>query len=114
PLLPGRWEPNGVSRRVRQPLNSIRPSMGRGGFGSRPYNPPFMREAEIVRQLRLLRKDDANRAPGPGGRKGPLIRVAKIAGLHRVTLHRAIMQGVISERSRAALSRALIMLQSDS
>ena len=71
----------------------------------------FMREAEIVRQLRLLRYDDANRAPVRGGRKVPLIRVAKMAGLHRATLYRAIMQGVISERSRAALSRALIMLQ---
>jgi hypothetical protein len=75
---------------------------------------PVMRGAEIVRQLRLLRDDDANRAPVRGGRKVPLILVAKMAGLHRVTLYRATMQGRVSERSRAPLSRALIMLQLDS
>jgi hypothetical protein len=73
---------------------------------------PLMREAEIVRQLRLLVHDPDNRASVRGGRKVPLIRVAKMAGLHRVTLYRAIMEGRISERSRARLSRALIMLQS--
>ena len=80
---------------------------------SRPDNPLFMGEAEIVRELRLLRNDDANRAPVRGGRKVPLIRVAKMAGLHRVTLYRAIMQGRISDKSQEALSRALIMLQKD-
>jgi hypothetical protein len=78
---------------------------------SRPDNPLFMREAEIVRRLRLLRYDDANRAPVRGGRKVPLIRVAKMAGLHRVTLYRAIFEGRISDKTRKALSRSLIMLQ---
>ena len=90
------------------------PSMERGCFMN-PYKKSlvsrFMREAEIVRQLRLLRYDDANRAPVRGGRKVPLIRVAKMADLHRATLYRAIMEGRISERSQARLSRALIMLQ---
>ena len=70
-----------------------------------------MGEAEIVRELRLLRNDDANRAPVRGGRKVPLIRVAKMAGLHRATLYRAIFEGRISDKTRKALSPVLIMLQ---
>jgi hypothetical protein len=102
-----------VGRRVRQPLDGIAPSMERGCFMSlcekSLVSRPVMREAEIVRQLQLLRNDDANRAPVRGGRKVPLIRVAKMAGLHRATLYRAIMQGRISDKSRVALSPALIM-----
>jgi hypothetical protein len=73
----------------------------------------FMREAEIVRQLRLLRYDPDNRASVRGGRKIPLKRVAEMAGLHRVTLYRAIFEGQISDKTREALSPVLIMLQTD-
>ena len=70
-------------------------------------------EQEIIRRLRLLCNDPENRANVRGGRIIPLLRVAEFAGLHRVTLYRAIWYGRLSERSRAALSPVLIMLQTD-
>jgi hypothetical protein len=70
---------------------------------------PLMNQRDIVRELRLLRYDPAN---GRGrGRRIPINYIAKVAGLHRVTLYRAIMSGFLSEKSRSALSRALIMSQ---
>jgi hypothetical protein len=71
----------------------------------------FMSEAEIVRQLRLLRYGPDNRASVRGGRKIPLKRLAEMAGLHRATLYRAIFEGRISDKTRKALSRPLLMLQ---
>jgi len=73
----------------------------------------FMREAEVVRRLRLLRYGPDNRASVRGGRKIPLKRVAELADLHRVTLYRAIFEGRISDETREALSPVLIMLQTD-
>jgi hypothetical protein len=67
-------------------------------------------DQEIVRRLRMLRYSPDNRAPVRGGRKIPLKYVAGVANLHRATLYRVIMGGQLSERSRAALSAALIML----
>jgi hypothetical protein len=68
-------------------------------------------DQEIVRRLRLLRFSPDNRTPVRGGRKIPLKRVAEMAGVHRITLYRAIWGRYISANSRAALSHALIMLQ---
>jgi hypothetical protein len=70
-------------------------------------------EQDIIRRLRLLRHDPQNRADSRGGRKIPLRWVAEMAGLDRATLYRAIWSGRISEKSRAALSPVLIMLQTD-
>jgi hypothetical protein len=77
-----------------------------------PVNKPlFLSEEEIIRRLRLLCNDPDNRASVRGGRKIPLMWVAEMAGLHRTTLYRAMMDGRLSERSREALSPVLIMLQ---
>jgi hypothetical protein len=70
-----------------------------------------LREGEIVRRLRLLRHGPENRASVRGGRKIPLKCVAELAGLHRVTLYRAIFEGRISDKTREALSPVLNMLQ---
>jgi hypothetical protein len=68
-------------------------------------------EQEIIRRLQMLRYGSDNRANVRGGRKIPLRYVAEMAGVHRVTLYRAILQGRISGKTREALSPALIMLQ---
>ena len=73
--------------------------------------PRELRNEEIVRFLRLLRYSPDNRANVRGGRKIPLRYVAEMANLDRATLYRAMMEGRLSERSRAVLSRVLIMLQ---
>jgi hypothetical protein len=71
--------------------------------------PPLLPEGEIVRALRYYRRDPGN---GRGrGRKVQIKFIAEMAGLHRVTVYRAIWTGRISERSREALSPVLIMLQ---
>jgi hypothetical protein len=70
-----------------------------------------MSEANLIRQLRTLRHSPDNRASVRGGRKIPLRHVAEMAGLHRATLYRAIMENRISNKSREALSPVLTMLQ---
>ena len=64
---------------------------------------------EIIRQLRLLRFSPENRANVRGGRKKPLKLVAELAGLHRVTVYRAIWSGQLSKPSRTVLSPVLVM-----
>jgi len=72
---------------------------------------PDLSAAEIIRELRRLRYDPAN---GRGrGRKVPINYVAELAGLHRMTLYRAILRGQVSDKSRAALSRALYCVTID-
>jgi hypothetical protein len=66
-------------------------------------------DQEIVRRLRVLRYSPDNRAAVRGGRKIPLKRVAEMAGVHRVTLYRAILKGQLSGKSRVALSPVLMM-----
>jgi hypothetical protein len=68
---------------------------------------------EIIRRLRLLCNDPENRASVRGGRKTPLLHIAELAGLHRVTLYRAIWSGRLSEKSREALAPVLNMLQTN-
>ena len=70
-----------------------------------------MSTEEIIRRLRLLRYSPHNRANVRGGRKIPLRYVAEMAGVHRVTLYRAILRGRISDYSRSVLSPVLIMSQ---
>ena len=78
-----------------------------------PTEPPLMSEANLIRQLRTLRHSPDNRASVRGGRKIPLRHVAEMAGLHRATLYRAIMENRISNKSREALSPVLTMLQTE-
>lgn len=64
--------------------------------------------SEIVRELTRLQFDPAN---GRGkGRKVPFRHVAEMAGLHRATLYRAIMEGQISDKSCEALSPVLLFM----
>ena len=79
----------------------------------RTNTPQLLSEGEIIRRLRRLRHSPDNRASVRGGRKIPLRHVAEMAGLHRATLYRAIMENRISNKSREALSPVLIMSQND-
>jgi hypothetical protein len=79
------------------------------GCGARVVDLKNLSEQEIIRKLRLLRCSPENRANGRGGGKKPLKLVAELAGLHRVTVYRAIWSGQLSERSRAVLSPVLVM-----
>jgi hypothetical protein len=72
--------------------------------------PPLLSEEKIIRQLRALRHSPDNRASVRGGRKIPLRHVAEMAGLHRATLYRAIMESRISDKSREALSPVLLFM----
>ena len=72
-----------------------------------PTELPLMSEANLIRQLRTLRHSPDNRACVRGGRKIPLRHVAEMAGLHRATLYRAIMENRLSDKSREALSPVL-------
>ena len=90
------------------PLRSSFPEPRKGFQTAALKNLP---EQEVIRRLRFLRDDLENRANVRGGRKIPIRWVAQMAGLDRATLYRAIWYGRISERSRAALSPVLVMLQ---
>jgi hypothetical protein len=64
-----------------------------------------MPEQEIVRRLRVLRyspQGPRSRRAAPGLRS-----IARAAGLSHMTLHRAIRTGKISNKSAAALGKAL-------
>ena len=98
-----------------RPENQIRKyRFGAGPASMSPTNTSQLSEEEIIRQLRMLRYSPDNRAAVRGGRKIPLRHIAEMAGLHRASLYRAMMENRISDKSRAALSRVLHFMSQSS